>query len=158
MGANALAATPYVHFIPCGNDYIYAPPFGDTDTIRSWTVHDQALPLPYNLGASAFNKTQFSNSSGTLTEQPWIPRKHRACRQVSDPAFCCSNIPAELTNSRLIGRRVWNGQWRIVIPAYTLLSDEQEGLNRLQTAGESQFQKFPGGDSSNAGAWPGGIG
>jgi hypothetical protein len=26
---------------------------------------------------------------------------------------------------------VWNGQWKIVIPAYTLLNDEQEGLNRF---------------------------
>jgi hypothetical protein len=129
--ANALRATPYVYFIPCGNDYMYAPPLGDTNTVRSWTVHDQALPLPYNLGASSFNTTQFFTSSGTLTEQPWILRKHQAFRPVSDPAFFYSNIPAEFTNSRLIGRSVWNGQWKIVIPAYTLLADEQEGLTRF---------------------------
>jgi hypothetical protein len=26
---------------------------------------------------------------------------------------------------------VWNSRWKIVIPAYTLLQDEQAGLNRF---------------------------
>ena len=129
--ANALRATPYVYLIPCGNDRMLAPPLGDTNTLRSWTVHDQALPLPYNLGASAFNTTNFFNANGTLSEQPWILRKHQAFRPVNDPAFFYSNIPAEYTNTRLIGRSVWNTRWKIVIPAYSLLSNEQEGLNRF---------------------------
>jgi hypothetical protein len=128
---NALLATPYVYLIPCGTDYMLAPPLGDTNTIRSWTVHDQALPLPYNLGASAFNTTQFFTANGTLSEQPWILRKHQAFRPVDDPAFFYSSIPSEFTNSRLIGRSVWNSQWKIVIPAYTLLSNEQDGLTRF---------------------------
>jgi len=128
---NSLSATPYVYLIPCGSDCMLAPPLGDTNTLRTWTVHDQALPLPYNLGASAFNTTQFFNANGTLSEQPWILRKHQAFRPVSDAAFFYSAIPAEFTNTRLVGRSVWNGQWKIVIPAYTLLNDEQEGLNRF---------------------------
>ena len=128
---NALRATPYVYFVPCGNDFMLAPPLGDTNTVRSWTVHDQALPLPYNLGATDFNSTQFFTANGTLSEKPWILRKHQAFRPVSDPAFFYSLIPQEFTNSRLIGRSVWNGQWKLVIPAYTLLADEQDGLNRF---------------------------
>ena len=129
--ANALSASPYVYLIPCGSDYMLAPPLGGTNTLRSWTVHDQALPLPYNLGASAFNTTNFFNANGTLSEQPWILRKHQAFRPVSDPAFFYSPIPTEFTNTRLVGRSVWNGQWKIVIPAYTLLENEQEALNRF---------------------------
>ena len=128
---NALSATPYVYLIPCGSDYMLAPPLGDTNTLRSWTVHDQALPLPYNLGASAFNTTNFFDANGTLSEQPWILRKHQAFRPVSDPAFFYSPIPTEFTNTRLIGRSVWNTQWKIVIPAFTMLENEQEGLNRF---------------------------
>ncbi|HCN28531.1 MAG TPA: hypothetical protein DIT64_07130 [Verrucomicrobiales bacterium] len=128
---DALRATPYVYFIPCGYDYMLAPPLGDTNTVRAWAVHDQALPLPYNLGANDFNATQFFSANGTLSEQPWILRKHQAFRPVSDPAFFYSTMPAEFTNRRLIGRSVWNSQWKIVIPAYTLLSNEQEGLNRF---------------------------
>ena len=129
--ANALSATPYAYLIPCGTDFMFAPPLGDTNTLRSWVVHDQALPLPYNLGASSFNSTQFFSANGTLSEQPWIVRKHQAFRPVSDPAFFYGSVPAEFTNSRLIGRSVWNNQWKIVIPAYTLLNNEYEGLNRF---------------------------
>ncbi len=128
---NALRATPYAYLIPCGTDSMLAPPLGDTAQRRDWTVHDQALPLPFNLGASAFNTTQFFSANGTLSEQPWIVRKHQAFRPVSDPAFFYSSLPSEFTSSRLIGRSVWNSKWKIVIPAYTLLADEQEGLNRF---------------------------
>ncbi len=128
---NALGATPYLYLIPCGEDYMLAPPLGNTNTVRAWTVHDQALPLPYNLGASSFNSSSFFTASGTLSEQPWVLRKHQAFRAVNDPAFFYSSVPAEFTNTRLIGRSVWNGQWKIVIPAYSLLSNEQEAMNRF---------------------------
>ncbi|MEN8785432.1 MAG: hypothetical protein ABF379_13800 [Akkermansiaceae bacterium] len=129
--SNSLSATPYLYLIPCGEDSMLAPPLGDTNTLRSWTVHDQALPLPFNLGASAFNTTQFFNAVGTLSEQPWVQRKHQGFRPVSDPAFFYSSVPTEFTNSRLVGRSVWNSKWKIVIPAYMLLDDEQEGLSRF---------------------------
>ena len=128
---NALSATPYVYLIPCGEDTMLAPPLGDTNTMRTWTVHDQALPLPFNLGASAFNSNQLFNAASTLSEQPWIQRKHQAFRPVNDPAFFYGSVPKEFTNQRLVGRSVWNSQWKIVIPAYTLLSDEQSGLSRF---------------------------
>ena len=129
---NALSATPYVYLIPCGKDYMRAPALGDSNIVRSWDVQDQALPLPYNLGANDFNSNQFFSSNGTLSEQPWITRKHPAFRPVTDPSlFLGGSIPQPYTNSRLIGRSAWNGQWKLVIPAYTLLDDEQEGLTRF---------------------------
>ena len=129
--ANALGATPYVYLIPCGNDSMLAPPLGDTNTARTWTVQDQALPLPYNLGGTDFNSTQFFSANGTLSEQPWIIRKHQAFRPVADATMFYGSVPQEFTNTRLIGRSVWNSRWKIVIPAYTLLKDEQTGLNRF---------------------------
>ncbi len=128
---NALGATPYAYLIPTGDDVMRAPPLGDTNVIRSWTVRDQALPLPKNLGATAFSALQFFTPQGTLNEQLWITRKHQAFRAVDDPAYFYSSMPAEFTNSRLIGRSVWNTRWKIVIPAYSLLSDEQAGLDRF---------------------------
>jgi hypothetical protein len=128
---NGLNATPYVYLIPTGTDYMLAPPLGDTGAVRSFDVKDQALPLPFNLGATAFSSTQFFNATGTLTEAPWILRKHQAFRPVSDPAFFYSTVPAEFTSSRLVGRSVWNGGWKLVIPAYTLLNAETDGLNRF---------------------------
>jgi hypothetical protein len=128
---NALSATPYVYLIPVGTDYMLAPPLGDTNTIRAWQVQDQALPLPFNLGNSAFNTTQFFNAAGTLNEQPWVMRKHQAFRPVADPSILLGGAPAEFTNTRLVARSAWNSGWKIVIPAYTLLNNEQEGINRF---------------------------
>lgn len=128
---NALNATPYVYLIPVGVDKMLAPPLGDTGIERSWRVQDQALPLPYNLGATAFSSTQFFSADGTLTEQPWITRKHQAFRPVDDAALFYGLQKSEFQSSRLVGRSVWNTQWKLVIPAYGLLNDEQAGLTRF---------------------------
>lgn len=128
---NALSATPYAYLIPCGTDYMRTP-LGDTGDIRSWQVVDQALPLPYNLGASAFNTTQFFGPYDTFAERPWVIRKHQSFRMVADPAiYEDGSLPTVFTNARLIGRSVWNSQWKIVIPAITLLNNEQQGMNNF---------------------------
>ncbi len=128
---DALSATPYVYLIPAGVDYLLAPPLGDTGEARSWQVKDQAMPLPFNLGQSSFSATQFFTPQGTMNEKLWITRKHQAFRPVNDPAFFYSTMPGEFTNRRLIGRSVWNTQWKLVIPANTLLNNEQDGLARF---------------------------
>jgi len=129
--AGALSATPYAYLIPCGNDFMRTP-MGDTGDIRSWQVVDQALPLPYNLGASDFNTTQFFGPNDTFAERPWVTRKHQAFRMVEDPAiYEDGSLPTVFTNARLIGRSVWNSQWKIVIPAHTLLKNEQQGMNNF---------------------------
>jgi hypothetical protein len=128
---NALSATPYVYLIPAGEDRMRTPPLGDTNVIRSWSVKDQAIPLPRNLGSANFSSLQFFTPQGSLNEQLWIRRKHQAFRAVDDPVYFYSSLPAEYTNSRLVGRSVWNTQWKIVIPAYSLLNSEQTGLDRF---------------------------
>ena len=72
-----------------------------------------------------------SKPQGTLNEQLWITRKHQAFRAVDDPAYFYSSMPSEFTNSRLISRSAWNTRWKIVIPAYSLLNNEQVGLDRF---------------------------
>ena len=128
---DALAATPYLYVIPTGADYMYAPPLGNELFERSWLVEDQAIPLPFNIGASAFNNTQIFNANGTLSERPWVIRQHQAFRPVADPSILLGGLPTEFTSHRLVGRSVWNSGWKIVIPAYTLLNNEQEGLSRF---------------------------
>ncbi|MES2707022.1 MAG: hypothetical protein V4726_10520 [Verrucomicrobiota bacterium] len=127
---HALGATPYAYLIPCGMDFMRAP-LGETGVIRSWQVNDQALPLPYNLGGSDFNSTQFFNAAGTLSEQPWVIRKHQPLRAVGDPELFEGDFPIIYSSARLIGRSVWNSQWKIVIPAVNLLADEQTALNNF---------------------------
>ncbi len=51
---------------------------------------------------------------------------------VADPAIYAEGaLPTTFTNARLIGRSVWNSQWKIVIPAITLLKDEQMGMDNF---------------------------
>jgi hypothetical protein len=126
-----LSATPYIYLIPCGNDIMRAPPLGDTDTVRTWTVQDQALPLPYNLGASDFNSNQYFSANGTLNENPWIIRKHQAFRAVADKELFNAAPPLEYSSNRLIARSAWNTRWKIVIPAVNLLTDEKAALDRF---------------------------
>ena len=37
----------------------------------------------------------------------------------------------DFTNSRLVGRSVWNTKWKLVIPGRALLADPIEGLDRF---------------------------
>lgn len=138
---NMLAATPYVYFIPAGYDRMQAPPLGNTGAVRSWRVVDQALPLPFNLGASAFNAGSYFNAAGTLTEKPWTIRMHQAFRPVDDPSYFYGGVPREFTSSRLVARSVWNTQWKIVIPANTMHADPQTALDRF-TASVNDIELF----------------
>ncbi len=139
LDPNALAATPYVYLIPCGADSMRSPPLGDTSTVRTWNVDDVAIPLPFNIGASAFSATPFYTTSDSLSEPLFAVRKQEAFRPVSTTAAFSPGIygangalaPSQYTNQRLIGRSIWNSKWKLVIPGKTLLADPNVGLTRF---------------------------
>ena len=138
----ALAATPYVYLVPVGVDSMRSPPLGDVSTIRTWRVDDVAIPMPFNIGGSDFSTKQLWQSGDSLTEALFAIRKHQAFRPVSTTDLFGADIyesggmilRSQFTNNRLVGRSVWNSQWKLVIPGKTLLHDPNEGLERfLQT-------------------------
>ncbi|MHB9006230.1 MAG: hypothetical protein ACYDC1_04810 [Limisphaerales bacterium] len=142
LDPQGLAGAPEVYLIPVGVDSMRSPPLGDTSPIRTWSVEDVTIPLPFNLGDSGFSTRPLWQSGDSLTEPLFSLRKHQAFRPVSSSALFTGNIygPAgqlahsQYTNRRLIGRSVWNSQWKLVIPGYALLHDPNEGLQRfLQT-------------------------
>ncbi len=136
---NALAATPYVYLIPVGVDSMRSPPLGDQSTVRSWDVADLAIPMPFNLSASGFSSKPLWQASDSLQEPLFAVRKHQAFRPVPSASYFSSSIyggnnglqRTQYANSRLIGRSVWNSQWKLVIPGSALLSNSEEGLNRF---------------------------
>jgi hypothetical protein len=144
LDPDAMAATPYVYLIPVGVDSMRSPPLGDTGGIRTWAVQDLAIPLPFNIGASSLSEGNRFTSADSLTETLFGLRKHQAFRPVdSSSAFLTDvywggEVPrSQFTNNRLIGRSVWNSQWKLVIPGRTLLSDPKEGLDRfIRTVGD----------------------
>ena len=135
----ALAATPYVYLIPVGVDAMRSPPLGDASELRTWNVSDVTIPMPFNVGASDFSSKQLYQSADSLSEPLFGLRKHQAFRPVSSTAGFGTDIygaggtlqPSQFTNRRLIGRSVWNSQWKLVIPGNTLLNDPNEGLARF---------------------------
>ncbi|NBV22481.1 MAG: LamG domain-containing protein [Proteobacteria bacterium] len=138
LDPQALMATPYVYLIPVGVDTMRSPPLGDTSQLRTWSVDDVAIPLPFNIGGSGFSGKNFYQSADSLTEPLFTIRKHQAFRPV-DSASQFSVNPylgtglqfSQYANRRLVGRSVWNSQWKLVIPADSLLSDTKEGLSRF---------------------------
>lgn len=144
----ALSATPYVYLIPVGMDAMRSPPLGDVSTIRTWTVSDVAIPMPFNIGASDFSTKALWQSSDSLTEPLFAVRKHQAFRPVSttsvfSPSLYGANgtlLRSQFTNNRLVGRSVWNTQWKLVIPGKTLLNDPKAGLDRfIQTVKDAKL-------------------
>jgi hypothetical protein len=139
MDQTALAATPYVYLIPVGLDSMRSPPLGDQSTVRTWSVQDVTVPMPFNIGGSDFSTKKLWQSSDSLTEPLFSVRKHQAFRPVPTATFFTPNIyggsgglaRSQFTNSRLIGRSVWNSKWKLVIPGQTLLNNPSEGLDRF---------------------------
>lgn len=133
LDPDSLASTPYVYLIPVGTDSMRSPPLGDTSDIRSWQVNDVAVPMPFNIGGNGFSTHAYYQAADSLTEPLFSLRKHQAFRPV-DSAEPFNEFTLEFspyTNARLIGRSVWNSQWKLVIPGDALLNDPKEGLNRF---------------------------
>ena len=107
------------------------PPLGDPSVTRSYDVQDFALPLPYNIGASEFSDVPFWTGNDSLTEDFLTPRRHPAFRAVDSTAYFYSSLASDYTNSRLVGRSVWNTSWKLIVPGNTLLNDPTEGLSRF---------------------------
>jgi hypothetical protein len=140
LDPSALAATPYVYLIPVGVDSMRSPPLGDTSVVRTWSVDDVAIPLPFNIGNSGFSSAPLWQSSDSLTEPLFSIRKHQAFRPVSSANIFGTLVVywtggelerSQYTNTRLIGRSAWNSRWKLVIPGKTLLDNPDEGLERL---------------------------
>jgi hypothetical protein len=139
LDPTALAATPYVYLIPAGLDSMRSPPLGDESRVRTWSVQDVTIPMPFNIGNSDFSNKQLWQSSQSLSEPLFSVRKHQAFRPVPSAAVFTPNIygsngglsRSQFTNSRLIGRSVWNSKWKLVIPGQTLLNNPSEGLDRF---------------------------
>lgn len=126
-----LGATPYVYLIPSGLDTMRTPPLGDGQTLRSWSIQDYAMPLPFDLGSLEPSNEAVQQSTDSLRTNFRSPRRHPAFRATNREEFFYTDFAADYTSSRLVGRSAWNTNWKLVIPAKGLLADEQEGIARF---------------------------
>src|SRR5207244_3952740 len=114
LDPNALGATPGIYLIPVGLDSMRSPALGDAGNIRTWSVDDVTIPLPFNIGNSDFSSKALYQSSESLSEPLFGLRKHASFRPVSTTAAFSSAIygsggvlqRSQFTSTRLIGRSV----------------------------------------------------
>lgn len=139
LDPNGLGATPGVYLIPVGLDSMRSPALGDAGTVRTWEVQDVTIPLPFNIGDSDFSTKPLYQTSDSLSEPLFGLRKHASFRPVPTTSAFSSAIygnggvlqRSQYTNSRLIGRSVWNSRWKLVIPGHKLLHDPEEAIRRF---------------------------
>jgi len=122
-----LARMPYAYLLPAGKDVIRPR---DTDgLLRYWNITEQLLPVPHPIGQADLENPTWSARNDGLDGQLFAIKPY-----ASFQAFPYSDTltASELnTDTRLIGRSVWNTEWVLVIPGATLLSDPQAGLERF---------------------------
>jgi hypothetical protein len=120
--------TPRVYLVPVGNDILRSPT-GGAGNIREWTILDQLLPVPFPLSGSALSNPNWIPMNDTLVGDLAEIRKFPRFRAYHDSGSFNEN--ETINDSRLIGRSVWNTRWLLIIPAGTLHSDRNEGLQRF---------------------------
>ena len=123
-----LGNEPRVYLIPVGQDVMRSPTRNAIET-RSWTVFDQAIPLPYNVGGADVDNPDWIPVMNSLREPLAQIRRYASLRAYHDNG---QFDEAEThNNSRLVGRSVWNTRWLLIIPGSTLLADPAEGIERF---------------------------
>jgi hypothetical protein len=120
-----MSMTPRIYLVPVGADVLRSPN-GDDFQTRMWRVVDQKMPLPLPLGPSQLREANyipaFDSLSGTMAEI----RRFSSFRAYHDSGWFDES--QAISDSRLIGRSVWNTQWMLIIPGGTLLNDANQGL------------------------------
>jgi hypothetical protein len=121
-----LSSTPRVYLVPTGADVLRSPP-GDGVATREWLVKDQKLPVPFPIGDTDLKDPDFIPDNDSLSDEFGGIRKFSDFRAYP---YSGEFDPSQATtDSRLIGRSVWNTQWMLIIPGSTLLFNKDVGLN-----------------------------
>lgn len=136
-----LAYTPRIYLIPDGLDVLRSPSY-DTLKIRQWRVVDQKLPVPFHIGASDITNPDWIPVNDSLSDQLGGIRRFSSFRAYHDSGDF--NDEEMVSDSRLVGRSVWNTQWKLIIPSGTFLYDPADpyaGVNRF-ISGVSDIKLF----------------
>ena len=124
---NGLSATPRVYLIPVGQDVMRSPgsPGGN---LFAYNVVDQVVPLPFQLGGTALDTPDWSSvyNAYTGSGDPMATIRRYPSLRAYDDGF--PDASAMLSNTRLVGRSVWNTRWLLIIPAGALHSDRELAL------------------------------
>jgi len=121
-----LSNTPRVYIVPVGADILRSPS-ADDFKVREWTVVDQVLPVPFTIGEADVEDPGWIPLEDMLSGPFGEIRRFSSFRahHFQEP-FSDSEI---ISDTRLIGRSVWNTRWLLIMPGGTLLYDPDRGLD-----------------------------
>ena len=125
-----LPATPRLYLIPTGTDVMSIPTSPNPSLVRLWKVLDQRIPVPFPATTAALESANFIPLTDTLDGRLGDPRQFSMFRAYHDGGDAV-NADELVSDSRLIGRSVWNTQWLIIIPGRILNADPNVGLDRF---------------------------
>ena len=123
---NGLAMTPRVYLVPVGADVLRAQDGNDFET-RMWRIVDQKIPIPFPIGSGDTRRNDYLPSMDSMAGGMAEIRKFSSFRAYHDAGSFTAQESS--SDSRLIGRSVWNTEWMLVIPGGTLLNDPNAGLD-----------------------------
>lgn len=122
---SGLSQTPRVYLVPVGADVMRSPSGNNLET-REWRVVDQKIPVPFPIGFSSLNNAAWIPMNDSLSDTFADIRRFSSFRAYHDSGFF--NPLETVTDTRLIGRSVWNTDWMLIIPGGTFLFDPNQGL------------------------------
>jgi hypothetical protein len=120
-----LSLTPRVYLVPVGADVLRTP--SDSFQTRDWVVVDQVIPEPFPIGDTDLTNPDWIPANDSLGGNFSDIRRFSTFRAHHDGGFY--NDEETTTDSRLVGRSVWNRKWLLIIPGANLLNDPVEGLD-----------------------------
>jgi len=124
----ALSNTPRIYLFPVGMDVLRSPDDNQLKT-REWRVVDQKLPPPFPLGQSDLENPEWMPINDSLSDTFGDIRRFSSFRAFHDSGTF--NEFETASDTRLVGRSVWNTEWMMIIPGGSLLFDADEGLDRF---------------------------
>jgi hypothetical protein len=122
---SGLSLTPRVYLVPAGADVMRSPSGNNLET-REWRVVDQNVPIPFPIGFSSLGDTAWIPMNDSLSETFADIRRFSSFRAYHDSGFF--DPSQAVTDTRLIGRSVWNTDWVLIIPGGTFLANPNQGL------------------------------
>jgi hypothetical protein len=95
-----------------------------------WKVIDQRIPVPIPAVSATLDNAAWTPLLDSLNGRLGDTRKFSALRAYHDGTSTV-NMDELVSDTRLIGRSVWNTEWMLIIPGRMLNTDPDEGLQRF---------------------------
>ncbi len=136
---SVFSMSPSVWLIPTGADYFRRPGATSYTDVSKFSVVDQVIPLPYDVGNTGLNAKDWqplydgdmggANAATRIRRHPSFTATYGDETKLELEFY--DTIDIILNYKRLIGRSVWNDQWVLIIPFATMNADRETAMKHF---------------------------